>query len=133
MAETTLYHGTGRRKTSVARVYLRTGGRGKIIVNDKAVEDYFSGLPVCEAMVKQPLKETHTLSKYDFTINVDGGGITGQAGAIRHGIARALVQVNPALRAALKKEGFLSRDARAKERKKPGRPKARKRFQFSKR
>ena len=127
------YIGVGRRKTSIARVYLRPGGRGKITINKRTAEEYFLGQPMCEALMRQPLKDTHTLTKYDIVINVKGGGFNGQAGAIRHGIARALTQVNPALRAPLKLAGYLSRDARAKERKKPGRPKARKRFQFSKR
>ncbi|MBN1517094.1 30S ribosomal protein S9 [Candidatus Sumerlaeota bacterium] len=127
------YNGLGRRKNSVARVFLRPNGRGKITINKKPLEEYFHGLPACEAVVKQPLKETHTLSKYDFVITVRGGGTTGQAGAIRQGISRALLEVNPAFRSSLKTAGFLTRDARCKERKKPGQPKARKRFQFSKR
>ena len=131
MAE--IYHGLGRRKTSVARVFLKASGRGKIIINKKPLEEYFHGLPTCETVVKQALKETHTLTKYDFVITVRGGGVTGQAEAIRHGLSRALTEINPALRPALKKAGFLSRDARVKERKKPGQPGARKRFQFSKR
>lgn len=133
MAELEQYIGVGRRKTSTARVYLRPNGRGKIVVNKRPIEEYFAGRPTCEMMVRQPLKVTHTLTKYDLVINVRGGGYTGQAGAIRHGVARALTNVNPALRQALKVEGFLTRDARIKERKKPGQPKARKRFQFSKR
>ena len=133
MAELEQYIGVGRRKTSTARVYLRPGGRGKIVVNKKPIEEYFFGHPNCELVAKQPLKESHTLTKYDLVINVCGGGISGQASAIRHGVARALTLINPALRAQLKKDGFLTRDARQKERKKPGQPKARKRFQFSKR
>ncbi len=124
--------GVGRRKTSTARVYLRPG-RGKIVINSKSVEDYFGGRAVTGTIVKAPLRETHTLTKYDIIVNVKGGGSMGQAGAIRHGISRALVLANPALRSPLKKAGFLTRDARMKERKKYGQPGARKRFQFSKR
>jgi small subunit ribosomal protein S9 len=126
------FYGTGRRKTSTARVYLRPG-KGKIEVNGATWDAYFGVQPALEAIIKQPLKETHTLSKYDIKINVAGGGKVGQAGAIRHGIARALIQANPALRPALKKAGFLTRDPRMKERKKYGQKGARKRFQFSKR
>ena len=133
MPQVEQYIGVGRRKRAVARVYLRPNGRGKIIINKKPIEEYFLGHPTCEQIAKQPLKLTHTLTKYDLTINVLGGGISGQAGAIRHGVARSLTQINPALRTTLKKEGLLTRDPRQKERKKPGQPKARKRFQFSKR
>jgi len=126
------YHGTGRRKTATARVYLRPG-KGRIEINNKAWNRYFGDLPTIEQLIKQPLRETHTLTKYDIKIRVSGGGIMGQAGAIRHGIARALVEANPALRPALRKAGFLTRDPRMKERKKYGQPGARKRFQFSKR
>ena len=126
------YYGTGRRKTSVARVYLRPG-KGKMTVNDLPLNKYFVDHPSVENIIKGPLKETHTLTKYDIFVRVDGGGTLGQAGAIRHGISRALLEVNPAFRIALKKAGFLTRDPRMKERKKYGQKKARKRFQFSKR
>jgi small subunit ribosomal protein S9 len=126
------YYGTGRRKTSVARVYLRPG-KGKMTVNGQPFEEYFGKRSILEMIVKQPLKETHTLSKYDILVNVSGGGINGQAGAIRHGIARALLQVNQSFREALKKAGFLTRDSRMKERKKYGQRGARARYQFSKR
>jgi small subunit ribosomal protein S9 len=121
----------GRRKTSVARVILRNGN-GKITVNGKEFETAFPQLLSREDILN-PLKVTETEGSYDIIINVQGGGTTGQAQAIRLGIARALVELNPDHRAALKKEGFLTRDPRMVERKKYGRPKARKRFQFSKR
>ena len=126
------YNGTGRRKTSTARVYLRPG-KGKIVINDQPWNTYFDEHPQVENIIKSPLKETHTLTKYDIKIRVSGGGSLGQAGAIRHGIARALLQANPAFRIPLKKAGYLTRDSRMKERKKYGQKKARKRFQFSKR
>ncbi|MCX7045401.1 MAG: 30S ribosomal protein S9 [Candidatus Sumerlaeota bacterium] len=122
----------GRRKTSTARIYLRPG-RGKIVVNGKTIEEYFNSRMTLIDLARMPLKETHTLSKFDIVVNVKGGGSMGQAGAIRHGIARALVGSNAALRATLKKGGMLTRDPRMKERKKYGQPGARKRFQFSKR
>jgi small subunit ribosomal protein S9 len=121
----------GRRKTSVARVILRNGS-GKITVNGKEFENAFPQLLSREDILN-PFKVTETKGNYDVIINVQGGGTTGQAQAIRLGIARALVEINPEHRAALKKEGFLTRDPRMVERKKYGRPKARKRFQFSKR
>ncbi|MCX7017817.1 MAG: 30S ribosomal protein S9 [bacterium] len=124
--------GTGRRKTSTARVYLRPG-KGKIVINNDLWNKHFGNRPEVETLIKQPLKETHTLTKYDVIVNVQGGGYMGQAGAIRHGIARALIKANPALRLALKQAGFLTRDSRMKERKKYGQKGARKRFQFSKR
>jgi small subunit ribosomal protein S9 len=126
------YHGTGRRKRSTARVYLRPG-KGKITINDLPWEKYFSLHPAVENIIKAPLKETHTLTKYDIFARVEGGGAMGQAGAIRHGIARALLDANPAYRISLKKVGYLTRDPRETERKKYGQKKARKRFQFSKR
>lgn len=126
------FYGTGRRKTSTARVYLRPG-RGNLKVNGDDWSKHFGNRPTIEQVIRQPLKETHTLTKYDIIITVAGGGTMGQAGAIRHGIARALIQANPALRPALKKAGFLTRDPRMKERKKYGQKGARKRFQFSKR
>ncbi len=121
----------GRRKTSVARVILRNGN-GKITVNGKDFEQAFPQLLSREDILN-PLKVTETVGNYDVLVNVQGGGMTGQAQAIRLGISRALSELNPDLRPALKKEGFLTRDPRMVERKKYGRPKARKRFQFSKR
>jgi len=123
--------GTGRRKTSVARVRL-SAGTGKITVNGRTFENYFP-LDSLRGTVTQPLTVTGTAGKYDARINVSGGGPNGQAGAVRHGIARALLTVDANLRGALKAEGFLTRDSRMKERKKYGQPGARKRFQFSKR
>jgi small subunit ribosomal protein S9 len=125
------YYGTGRRKTSVARVYLRPGS-GKIVVNRRDFDDYFPN-QVLKMVIRQPLLLTETADKFDILINVDGGGPSGQAGAIRHGISRALLEYNGELRPQLKAVGFLTRDARKVERKKYGQPKARKRFQFSKR
>ncbi|MGI8907239.1 MAG: 30S ribosomal protein S9 [Candidatus Sumerlaeaceae bacterium] len=126
------YYGTGRRKTSTARVYLRPG-KGKLVVNTEDWKTFFGDRPLIEQIIKQPLRETHTVSKYDIIVNVQGGGTMGQAGAIRHGIARALLKANPALRIMLKRAGLLTRDPRMKERKKYGQKGARKRFQFSKR
>jgi small subunit ribosomal protein S9 len=123
--------GTGRRKTSVARVRLATGS-GKITVNGRAFDNYFP-LETLRATVSGPLSITGTTDKLDVKVNVTGGGPNGQAGAVRHGIARALLEFDANLRPALKAEGFLTRDSRAKERKKYGQPGARKRFQFSKR
>ena len=125
------YYGTGRRKTSVARVYLRPGS-GKIVVNRRDFDEYFPN-QVLKMVIRQPLLLTETADKFDILINVTGGGPTGQAGAIRHGISRALLEYNGELRPQLKAVGFLTRDARKVERKKYGQPKARKRFQFSKR
>ncbi len=122
----------GRRKTSTARVYLRPG-KGKLIVNKKPWDKYFGDRPLFEATMREPLRETHTLSKFDIVVTVRGGGHVGQVGAIRHGIARALVEQNPELRGSLKKAGMLTRDARMKERKKYGLAGARKSYQFSKR
>ena len=124
-------YGTGRRKTAAARVYLRPG-TGKITVNMRDFEEYFPN-DMIKMVIKQPLAMTETSDKFDIFVRVDGGGYTGQAGALRHGIARALVQHNPELRPTLKKAGFLTRDPREVERKKYGQPGARKRFQFSKR
>jgi small subunit ribosomal protein S9 len=124
--------GTGRRKTATARVYLRPG-KGKFKVNGQDWNRYFGDRTLLENIFKSPLRETHTVSKYDVLVNVCGGGFMGQAGAIRHGIARALILANPALRPILKAAGFLTRDPRMKERKKYGQKGARKRFQFSKR
>jgi small subunit ribosomal protein S9 len=126
------YYGTGRRKTSVARVYLRPG-QGRILVNGKTLDDFF-GEESQRFLVKQPMELTQTLGRYDAMINVDGGGSQGQAGAIRHGVARALLLVpGENFRGVLKKAGMLTRDAREVERKKYGQPGARKRYQFSKR
>ncbi|ETI85166.1 MAG: 30S ribosomal protein S9 [Negativicoccus succinicivorans DORA_17_25] len=125
------YYGTGRRKKSVARVRL-VPGQGKIIINNREMSDYF-GLKTLELIVKQPLELTNTTDQYDVLVNVNGGGAPGQAGAIRHGISRALLEVDADFRKALKKEGFLTRDPRMKERKKYGLKKARKASQFSKR
>lgn len=123
--------GTGRRKTAVARVRLATGS-GKITVNGRAFDNYFP-LETLRSTVSQPLTVTGTSDKLDVRVNVTGGGPNGQAGAVRHGIARALLQFDANLRSALKAEGFLTRDPRMRERKKYGQPGARKRFQFSKR
>lgn len=125
------YYGTGRRKSSVARVYI-TPGTGKVTINKKDMDDYF-GLDTLKIIVKQPLELTNTADKYDVKVNVHGGGFTGQAGAIRHGIARALNKADEDYRPALKKAGFLTRDSREKERKKYGLKKARRAPQFSKR
>ncbi|MBI4917432.1 MAG: 30S ribosomal protein S9 [Acidobacteria bacterium] len=125
------YYGTGRRKTAVARVYLRPG-TGKITVNKRDFEEYFPNR-VLKMVIRQPLQITETSEKFDILINVAGGGPAGQAGAIRHGISRALLEFSPELRKRLKVAGFLTRDAREVERKKYGQPKARRRFQFSKR
>ncbi len=125
------YYGTGRRKNSIARVWLQAG-EGKIVVNDRAVEEFFPR-PALKMLLAQPLKVAAVEGKYDVLANVSGGGMSGQAGAIRLGIARALLRVDAAMRGALKKAGFLSRDPRVKERKKYGQKGARARFQFSKR
>ena len=125
------YLGTGRRKSSVARVRL-VPGDGTITINKRDVEDYVPFATLRE-IIKQPLVVTETLGSYDILVNVDGGGYTGQAGAIRHGVARALLQVDPDFRPALKSAGLLTRDARMKERKKPGLKGARRAPQFSKR
>jgi small subunit ribosomal protein S9 len=121
----------GRRKTSVARIYI-TAGKGEILVNGRELNEYLPTEPL-QISVRQPLVITNELANYNVSVNVQGGGITGQAEAIRMAIARALCEINPEHRPALKKEGFLTRDPRMVERKKFGRAKARKRFQFSKR
>ena len=126
-----VFAGTGRRKKSIARVRL-TEGNGTIIVNGSPLDEYF-GTEILKVIVKQPLTATNTVSKYDVICKVQGGGYTGQAGAIRHGIARALVEANSEFRPILKANGFLTRDPRMKERKKYGLKKARKAPQFSKR
>ncbi len=125
------YYGTGRRKTSTARVYLRPGG-GDVVVNRKPFDRYFPN-ETLRMIIRQPLQLTETTAKFDVLINVSGGGPTGQAGAIRHGITRALLEFNADLRPALKQAGLVTRDPRIKERKKYGQKGARKRFQFSKR
>jgi small subunit ribosomal protein S9 len=125
------YYGTGRRKSSVARVYL-VPGNGNVTINKRGMDEYF-GLDTLKLIVKQPLELTQTVAKFDVLVNVHGGGYTGQAGAIRHGISRALLEADGDFRLALKKAGFLTRDPRMKERKKPGLKKARKAPQFSKR
>ena len=126
------YWGTGRRKKAIARVRLIPAGDGVITINKKSLDEYF-GLDTLKFIVRQPLVLVDALAKYDVCVNVVGGGFTGQAGAIRHGIARALLQAEPETRTALKKEGFLTRDSRMKERKKYGLKKARRAPQFSKR
>lgn len=125
------YYGTGRRKSSTARVWLRQGS-GQITVNRRPIDDYFPN-EVLKMIIKQPLSLTETVDHFDILVNVDGGGPTGQAGAIRHGISRALETYNAELRKKLKKSGLLTRDPRMKERKKYGQKGARARFQFSKR
>ena len=126
-----LWHAVGKRKTSIARVWMKPG-TGVITVNNKALDLYISRESGVE-VVKQPLEITETMAKYDVNVNVRGGGVIGQAGAIRHGISRALVSINPEFRAPLKKAELLTRDPRMKERKKYGQPGARARFQYSKR
>lgn len=125
------YYGTGRRKTSTARVYLRPGS-GAIVVNKREFETYFPNQAL-QMIIRQPLNLTETTGKFDILVNVDGGGTAGQAGAVRHGITRALMEYNADLRPTLKKAGLVTRDPRQKERKKYGQKGARKRFQFSKR
>ena len=125
-------YGTGRRKSSVARVHLFPGGTGKITINGRDIDDYF-GLETLKLIVRQPLATTNTTDKVDIEATVTGGGVTGQAGAIRHGISRALLQVDESYRPALKAAGFLTRDPRMKERKKSGLKGARRAPQFSKR
>lgn len=125
-------YGTGRRKSSVARVRLYEGGTGSITINGRDIDDYF-GLDTLKLITRQPLALTDMLGKVDVIATVNGGGVTGQAGALRHGIARALLEINPDFRGALKKAGFLTRDPRMKERKKYGLKAARRAPQFSKR
>ncbi|HDS03241.1 MAG TPA: 30S ribosomal protein S9 [Firmicutes bacterium] len=131
MTLSTLYWGTGRRKTAVARVRL-IAGKGRMMVNDKPLEEYFDVKDYQET-VKQPLVLLNMLGRYDVLVRVNGGGVTGQAGAVRHGLARALVKMDETLKPSLKRAGFLKRDPRMKERKKYGQKGARARFQFSKR
>ena len=125
------YYGTGRRKTSTARVYLRPGS-GNITVNKREFNTYFPN-EALQMIIRQPLRLTETVEKFDILVNVDGGGTAGQAGAVRHGITRALMEFNSDLRPTLKKAGLITRDPRQKERKKYGQKGARARFQFSKR
>ena len=125
------YYGTGRRKKSIARVYLMPG-KGEITINKRNIDDYF-GLETLKVIVRQPLTATDTVDKFDVMVTVKGGGYTGQAGAVRHGIARALLQADPDYRPTLKKAGYLTRDPRMKERKKYGLKAARRAPQFSKR
>ena len=132
MAEKIQYLGTGRRKTSVARVRLVPGEAG-VTINGKDMRDYFGGRELLAKIVEQPLELTETLNKYGVKVNVNGGGNTGQAGAIRHGVSRALLVADESLRGALKEAGFLTRDSRMVERKKYGKKKARRSPQFSKR
>lgn len=129
--EKLMFNGTGRRKKSIARVRI-VAGNGNITVNQKSIDEYF-GTDILKVIVKQPLVATNTLDKYDVICTVTGGGFTGQAGAIRHGISRALLEANAEYRPVLKQNGFLTRDSRMKERKKYGLKKARKAPQFSKR
>ncbi len=131
MAEANKYYGTGRRKNAIARVWVMPG-TGNVTINKRELSEYF-GKKTLEMIVRQPLVLTSTLDKYDVVASVHGGGTTGQAGAVRHGVARALVQADAELRPALKEAGFMTRDPRMKERRKYGLKKARKASQFSKR
>jgi len=131
MNKENIYYATGRRKTAIARTWLKPG-KGEIIINNRPVNDYFK-IPSAKILMMQPLVLTNTLGSYDIKVRVLGGGITGQAGAIRHGITKALIDIDPDLRQILKKAGFVKRDPRVKERKKYGQKGARARFQFSKR
>jgi small subunit ribosomal protein S9 len=124
-------YGTGRRKSATARVFIKPG-TGEIVVNKRSFEDYFPN-ETHRMIIRQPLHLTDSVGRFDIYVNVDGGGMAGQAGAVRHGITRALIEANPEFRPRLKKAGFVTRDPRAKERKKYGQKGARKRFQFSKR
>jgi len=130
MAEQKFY-ATGKKKTSVARVWIKPGN-GNIVVNKRSIDDYF-GRETSKMVIRQPLELTNNVGKYDIFVNVSGGGASGQAGAIKHGITKALLEVDLALRGVLKKAGFITRDSRIKERKKYGKRAARRSFQFSKR
>jgi small subunit ribosomal protein S9 len=125
------YYATGRRKNAVARLWLQEG-KGKFVVNEMTLNEYFLR-DTARMVIQQPLELTDSIGKFDIFVNVSGGGISGQAGAVKHGISKALIEFNPECRSVLKKAGFLTRDPRAKERKKYGQRKARARFQFSKR
>ena len=131
-SKTVEFTATGRRKNSIARVRIIPNGKGQFTINKKHIDEYFN-LGVYKLVANQPFEVTNTMGKYDVIVNVNGGGLSGQAGAIRHGIARALVKAEESLKAEIKKAGFLTRDARVKERKKPGLKKARKAPQFRKR
>ena len=131
MNKENIYYATGKRKTAIARTWLKPG-KGEIIINNRPVNDYFK-IPSAKILMMQPLVLTNTLGSYDIKVRVLGGGISGQAGAIRHGITKALLDIDPDLRQILKKAGFVKRDSRVKERKKYGQKGARARFQFSKR
>lgn len=126
-----IHYATGRRKEAVARVWIRPGS-GKVTINERTLENYF-GRETLKMILRQPFEVSENSDRWDVNVNVCGGGLSGQAGAIRHGITRALMKANPGLRTTLKKAGFVTRDSRQVERKKYGRPGARKRFQFSKR
>lgn len=131
MLEENVYYATGKRKSAIARTWLKPGN-GNIVVNDRPLEDYFR-IGTAKTILQQPLVLTNTIDKFDVEIKVLGGGISGQAGAIRHGISRALILADPDLRTSLKRAGFIRRDSRVKERKKYGQKGARARYQFSKR
>jgi small subunit ribosomal protein S9 len=131
MEKENVYYATGKRKTAIARTWIKPGN-GEITINDRPMDDYFK-VEVVKTIIKQPLVLTNTLESFDVKARVTGGGFSGQAGAIRHGITKALISANPELRKALKRAGFVRRDARVKERKKYGQKGARARFQFSKR
>ncbi len=131
MAETTRYYGTGKRKNAIAKVWI-SNGQGNITVNNRTTGNYF-GRASLEALIMQPFEVTETVGKFDVFVRANGGGISGQAGAVRHGIAKALVESDPDMRPVLRKLGYLTRDPRVKERKKAGRKRARRGFQFSKR
>jgi small subunit ribosomal protein S9 len=126
------YYGTGRRKSAIARVRLYPGN-GQMVINSKTAEEYFGGRTIYQQMIQQPLSLTDNGSKYNVTVKVLGGGVTGQAGAVRHGVARALIQADASFRSVLKKAGLLARDPRVKERKKAGLKRARKAPQYTKR
>jgi len=131
MSQENIFYATGKRKSAIARTWLKPGN-GKIIINKKPINDYLK-VETAKMILVQPFDLTATLGSYDVTVTVKGGGISGQAGAIRHGITKALIQANPDFRSVLKKNGFITRDPRVKERKKYGQRGARARFQFSKR
>ena len=131
MAEEGYYYATGKRKSAIARVWMQSGD-GNIIINKKPIDEYLSA-EVAKMIIAQPLELTNTMGMYNITVNVKGGGFSGQVGAIKHGISRALLKINPEFRGPLKKAGFISRDSRIKERKKYGQRSARARFQYSKR
>ena len=131
MGEVMQWYATGKRKSAIARVWMLPGN-GNIVINKRPIDEYF-GRATLKMILSEPFELTETVGKYDLKVNVCGGGLAGQAGAIRHGITRALLEVNPQFRSTLKKVGLITRDSRVKERKKYGQPGARKRFQYSKR